>query len=343
MSIITVNYTPQYIGTHRICYKKQPDVLFCCLDDLTPSIPGIPKVFIITISDPPCAIVPGLDPDACVNQDYEGYVQPSCELIASLVNRVPWSVAFTPDPQCVNREVCCINQLPLLNAYLSIDNPGAQYDIALSPILITVVRHPLDPVPPSILNDAVVEVIVVGTTISSANVTFGGLYGRVPTFIIPPPTLPGPPPPVTATMSALIPCGSGINYYTDCNAGGPFAVELGLGECINSCFPKLQAVFYTDLALTIPNVVDYGYVANGCCDCTTCRNYLVTNTFPGGVANARYTSCKDGGAVQQVHTILLPFGVPTIINCMIPDSLYVPLNSNATFTIVDTGPCVTCP
>lgn len=341
MSVITVNYTPQYIGSHRICYRKQPDLTYCCLTDATASTPGIPKVFLITISDPPCATVPGVDPDACANQIYEGYVQPSCELEASAVNRVPWSVSYTPDPDCANREVCCINQVPLVNGYLSITNPGDAYDITLSPIAVTVVRHPFDPVPPSILNDAIVEVIIIGTQVSSANVVFGGLYGLPPTFIIPPPTLLVPPP-VTATMVATIPCGSGNRFYIDCN-GVTTTVELGLGECINSCFPKLQAFFYEEIGLITPDNTYYSYLANGCCDCTTCRNYLVTLTTPGAAFLTRYVTCKNGGATQQVQTTLLISGVPTILNCLIPESIYVNGQPNATFTIVDTGPCATCP
>lgn len=347
-SSLCVFYTPEYAGDHRICYRIQgasPGEDYCCIDDTTVSVPGVPKSFTFIIADAPCGTIPPLDLDACINIIYEGYVQPSCESVDADVNKVYWEVTFAPDPPCVDVKVSCINQVPLITGYLTITDPGERYNTALNPIGVTIVRDPLDPVLPGGGNDATATATAVGTSISSVTIGAPGLYGIPPTFIIDAPTLPGPPPPVTATVIAEIPCGSGDRFYYDCN-GATHIVELGLGESINTCMPKAQQFFYEDTSPVTEDTTYYGYEVDGCCDCNACRNFNVTMTSgtPGiTTATVRYVTCKDDGDESQVRTVVLTTSAPTSITCMIPNTLYDPLDPTATFTIVDNGECLTCP
>lgn len=346
MSTLSITYTPQYLGPHRICYRLQdipsPD-LYCCLVDASPSVVGVPKTFVITISDPPCASVPGIDPESCVNQIYEGYVQPECEAELSLVNRIPWTVTFTPDPSCVSRLICCQEPDGLTSLNITIINPGNQYNIGLSPILVTVVRDALDPVPPGGLNDAVVSIVITGITVTSILVTTPGLYGVQPTFIVPAPTLGGPGP-VTAILQANIQCPGLDRYYIDC-VGTDRTTQLGINQCVVFCMPKATPYLYTDPAHTIQDTFNYSYTNQGCCNCSTCRNYTITLLTPDNVGpvDVNYTVCSNSGKGNQTAINNMTPGVPEIINCMLPNTIYAIDYPNATFTIIDNGPCITCP
>jgi len=110
MSTITVTYTPQSTGSHRICYRVQatPANTYCCEVDVTPSVIGVPKNYIITIGAFPCGSVPGVDLESCDPVVYEGYVQPVCEEESSLAERSPWSTNFVVVPTCKQYDIACI-------------------------------------------------------------------------------------------------------------------------------------------------------------------------------------------------------------------------------------------
>ena len=87
MATITVNYTPETTGPHRIAYKLEAgspspaDPNFCRIVDLSASTPGNPKIFIIDAGVTPCdaggpATVPGAGGPGTYT--YDGYVQPTC-------------------------------------------------------------------------------------------------------------------------------------------------------------------------------------------------------------------------------------------------------------------------
>lgn len=91
---ISVNWTSNYDGPHRVCYRLQGTIPYNCTG---------------TGTHPYCAgggadcsydIAITVDNETCDNVTYEGYVQPACEEEASLVGRIPFSVTFIPDPAC---------------------------------------------------------------------------------------------------------------------------------------------------------------------------------------------------------------------------------------------------
>lgn len=79
MATITINYTPQTTGPHRIGYKQTDpvaDANYCKILDNSVSTPGTPKIFVIADAGvTPC--------DSGVNPSdppgtYNGFVQPAC-------------------------------------------------------------------------------------------------------------------------------------------------------------------------------------------------------------------------------------------------------------------------
>jgi len=136
MATLTINYTPQYAGSHRICYRIQasPANSYCCLVDSTPSSIGVPKSYVINIGASPCSGVPGVDTESCDPVIYEGYVQPTCDPDSSLDQRVAWNFDFNVTPTCTSYEVTCSSSGVL---GMNITNPGSGYN-PLSPPAVTI-------------------------------------------------------------------------------------------------------------------------------------------------------------------------------------------------------------
>lgn len=103
---LTVSYTPQYQGAHRICFRTT-QTAYCCYLDQSLSIIGFPKTTEIDLTEFASCLV---DPPAqlgCVASVLNGYVQPACEASDSLADRVTFSVTY-PDPTpCAPYEVLC--------------------------------------------------------------------------------------------------------------------------------------------------------------------------------------------------------------------------------------------
>jgi hypothetical protein len=84
---ITVNFTPNYTGNHRVCYRIQ----------------GSGDPYTCTIVTAPAtsyAIPITVDNETCDEITYEGYVQPLCQEEESEEGRIPFVVTFTPEPSC---------------------------------------------------------------------------------------------------------------------------------------------------------------------------------------------------------------------------------------------------
>lgn len=95
---IIVNFTANYAGTHRACYRLAGSGgAYTCVN--------------VTCAVGACqALIPVfVDNETCVNVQYEGYVQPTCQDSASTDGRTAWSITFTPSPTCKNYAVTCNN------------------------------------------------------------------------------------------------------------------------------------------------------------------------------------------------------------------------------------------
>jgi hypothetical protein len=128
MSTITINYTANYGGNHRICYRQVGTTNYCCLLDTVAAIG--PQTFTIDFSVPAdyCfgtanQVTTPVVSD-CGPYEYEGYVQPICETIDSLDARTPFTVSFTQVPTCLSYEVECITTDV---ASIALDSAGEAY------------------------------------------------------------------------------------------------------------------------------------------------------------------------------------------------------------------------
>lgn len=353
---ITINYTP---GTnsdsaspaicHRICYRRSdlsPSANYCCLIDYTASTAGVPKTFVITVHAAPCSSVPDVALQDCETSVYEGYVQACCEDINSVSGRVSWIATFQPNPDCVNKLVCCQNQLELIGFYITIVNAGTGY--TASTFAISVIRDPSDPVPAGGANDASLTATVNGTfTVVSINVISGGLYGINPTIVIPSSPAPG----IQATAVIKMPCTLPPANPGDVASKGnctesPMGIEtikLLLGQCADMCFPKEFPFIYPSTVLSgLPDTAHYSYGTEGCCDCTTCRDYKVITSSGLSSIHLVYTECNNSLHDSQQVTISVAGSGSHNIDCAVPGSIYCIDDPHAIVSISDNGGCSGC-
>lgn len=354
MSHIVISYTPAFTSSpgssspficHRICYRLAGVGLYCCVNDNTASFAGVPKSYSIDLnaSPNPCAGIPAPDPQTCSSVVYEGYIQACCEPVGSLIGQVPFTATFVPNPLCIDKLVCCQAQRSL-SSYNSLTwTPGAGYSTLLSPLTVTVVRDPLDPVPSGGSNDAVVHATLFGGIVTGITIVSGGLYGKTPLLVIPSPTFGDTLVQAFAIITILCSDNAYVGNCTDLSPGDVTKMNLLLGGCANFCLPQDHSFVYNSNVLAgLPDLTDYNYLNVGCCSCDTCRNYTVTTLTAGGITNTIcYTTCTTLGGPAQQHCVVT--GNTTItLNCIVPGSIYCSSDSRSIVSIIDIGACGLC-
>ena len=101
---ITVNFTANYAGPHRICWRQCAVGAFVCTNIV--DCVGGGNVCSATVS-----IM--VDPESCTPVCFEGYIQATCNPEGSPVDQVPWSATFTPTPSCNLYFLQCETQDPM--------------------------------------------------------------------------------------------------------------------------------------------------------------------------------------------------------------------------------------
>lgn len=159
---LDVSFVSNFTGQHRVCWRIPPAIPYDCSTVVTCLGGGATCVANIPIL---------VDNEACLPVTYEGYVQAACEDIASLNGRIPFSITFTPVPDCASYRVTC-NSVSV--ASVTVTAPGSGYD-PLNPPGVTI----------SLGGGAgATATAVVGSTITITNPGSGyapdGLYVNVP-------------------------------------------------------------------------------------------------------------------------------------------------------------------
>ncbi|TXI91139.1 MAG: hypothetical protein E6Q36_00070 [Chryseobacterium sp.] len=123
---ITVNFTSQYAGPHRVCWRIGNSGPYDCSTIVNCLGGGNPCSAVIPVT---------VDNSTCDPVDFNGYIQAACEVESSLNNRIPFSVIFTPVQPCDKWDVTCTSvDIP---SY-TITNPGAGYVVGSDPIITVV-------------------------------------------------------------------------------------------------------------------------------------------------------------------------------------------------------------
>lgn len=121
---LTITFTNQYVGPHRVCYRRMTPVptnpsepctvltSFCCVTVATGPGTGTNTVTIPVI----------VDNESCDSATWEVYVQAECEDIATTDGRVyvTPNPGFTPTPTCLPVTYTC-NEVPLAGFIITDD------------------------------------------------------------------------------------------------------------------------------------------------------------------------------------------------------------------------------
>jgi len=102
---ITVDFLGNYAGPHRVCWRVQGSGNpYVCTNLVTCVGGGNPCQALINVM---------IDPESCEDIIFEGYIQAACQVEGSTIDRVPFTVTYTPTPSC--------------NMYTLTNNTGADY------------------------------------------------------------------------------------------------------------------------------------------------------------------------------------------------------------------------
>ena len=126
---LTVSYTPQYQGAHRICFRTT-QTAYCCYLDQSLSVIGVPKTTEIDLTEFESCLVNLPAEFGCITYALDGYVQPACEASDSSVNRVTFNVAYPSPIPCTPYEVLCVESGI---GEIEIINPGYGWPVGVVP------------------------------------------------------------------------------------------------------------------------------------------------------------------------------------------------------------------
>lgn len=88
---ITVNFTSNFTGNHRVCYRLGGVGPYNCTTIVACVGGGFACSATINVI---------VDDEACDDYVYDGYVQATCEDALSLTGRVAWTATYTPTNAC---------------------------------------------------------------------------------------------------------------------------------------------------------------------------------------------------------------------------------------------------
>jgi hypothetical protein len=127
-ALLSITYTPNYAGNHRICFKTtQPS--YCCYNDDSTSVIGVAKTTVIDLEDFELCLQDLPQSIGCSGSIVDGYVQPFCIEQGSSVNRIAFTATFASNP-CTPYKIECTESGI---GEISVINPGYGWPIGVVP------------------------------------------------------------------------------------------------------------------------------------------------------------------------------------------------------------------
>lgn len=313
MASISITYTPNYEGCHRIGLKGDgiaPVPPYCVYIDYSASQIGVQKTTVITIDESYNECLP-IAPIVCSNYTIDGYVQPCCAAEDDLTSRVGFKFDTVTNTCNVYTVTCTKAGI----ANIIVTHPGSGYTSTPVVTISNGTGGSGFSAIPNMDGDTVESVTVVNT---------GSNY---PTTSIvrftPSPTGDNP-----EAYIEFCPCGdncgqdSYINYL-DCANQDPQKPQTPFaGSSYNVCSQTLPT------ATNAPSVVIQKISSDDCCDC---KNYRISNMEKERSLNVDYIDCNN---VFQSATIL---PLAALVTCMVPNSLHIV--EDYLVAIADLGDC----
>lgn len=308
---LTISFTANYSGDHRVCWKVQGETNYTCTT--VSCVTGNTCSFDIPIE---------VNTTSCDGPiTFEGYVQASCRDESTTEGRIYWSSIFTPSVVCKRYNITC-EYAPIV--YINITSSGTGYVVG-----DIVVIKPVDPLNPN-LSNATITIASVDDDgrITGFTITDGGMYNSTPTISIISISGAGG----EFVGNVLVSCKPVSNIGLDCGYNSEthhgYSVSLTSGLLVNNSF----AVCLSTSIITLPT--GYNVEQSGCCISedsteTVCKTYTIVNTSTKLSISIPYTACNG---VSRIITLPANSGNSV---CAIDGGV---LNPNLSFlTITDTN------
>ena len=127
-ALLNVTYTPNYVGSHQICFRTtQPS--YCCYTDDSPSVIGVPKTTVIDLDEFETCLQDLPAQIGCGGSVVDGYIQPFCVDQGSDVNRIAFTATYQSNP-CTPYSIECTESGI---GEISVINPGYGWPIGVVP------------------------------------------------------------------------------------------------------------------------------------------------------------------------------------------------------------------
>ncbi len=129
-AILSITYTPNYVGCHRICFRTSEEN-YCCYLDESGVVVGTPKTVTIDLTDDyvDCLVTTPIQYGCQGLLEVEGYIQACCVEADSNTGRVPFTAEYNSTP-CEPYTVTC-NESGIGNVIVT--NGGYGWPIGVTP------------------------------------------------------------------------------------------------------------------------------------------------------------------------------------------------------------------
>jgi hypothetical protein len=106
-AILSITYTPNYVGCHRICFRTSEEN-YCCYLDESGVVVGTPKTVIINLTEDysDCIVTTPIEFGCQGELTVEGYIQACCVDANSLTGRIPFDAEYNSTP-CESYSITC--------------------------------------------------------------------------------------------------------------------------------------------------------------------------------------------------------------------------------------------
>lgn len=311
MASLSITYTPNYNGCHRIGVRTDGiENPYCIYTDYSPSIIGEQKTTIIELDESFDECIPQ-NTLYCSNVTIEGYVQACC----SDENDPSSFVTFKFDVEVEKCESYAVLCTKAGVANIVVTNPGSGY-VSTPSVLIN---------SPGGGSGFSGTVVMDGDTVDSITIlNSGDGYPKTATvrFTLSP-TGDNP-----EAYIEFCPCGPNCGAastleYIECIDGNTIETPIALGgEQFTLCSKD------TPVVTNAPSLLVAKLTTSYCC---SCQSYRITNNEKEKTINMIYIDCNN---VEQQTTLL---ALANVVLCMVPNSLH--LVEDYLVTIVDLGEC----
>jgi hypothetical protein len=313
MASLSITYTPQYEGCHRIAVRGDaisPTPPFCIYIDSSASVIGVQKTTVITIDETFDLCLP-VQPVLCANYTVDGYIQPCCAAEDDVPSRVGFKFGAVTNT-CDVYDISCTKSGI---ANIVVTNPGSGY-VSTPSVIIT---------PTGGGSGFLGTVVMDGDTVESVTITANGQNYTT----------------IAAVRFDLSPTGDHATGYIEfCPCGTNCGVDsiLSYDNCVNQTEEQTSTPFtgssYRVCSQSLPTVTNstatiiQKIASEDCCNCNT---YSIVSGEKERTLPIEYIDCNN---VRQSTNII---ALASLTVCMVPGSLQ--LVKDYLVTVTNLGDC----